>query len=121
MVRRSSWGRCRLCGWKECNLGELAQLDVPVLPGFTTTAGAYEDYVEQTGTGEATEEELSDLFDETDEAVKRSITSLIEDAHLQDGPVESWPDTAWCVPQRSSLSSVIGPHHLPVMPLAADC
>ncbi|RDZ93349.1 phosphoenolpyruvate synthase, partial [Haloferax sp. Atlit-6N] len=36
-------------GGKAANLGELAGLDVPVLPGFTTTAAAYEYYVDETG------------------------------------------------------------------------
>ncbi|AGB17531.1 phosphoenolpyruvate synthase [Halovivax ruber XH-70] len=48
-------------GGKSANLGELADLDVPVLPGFTTTAAAYDHYVEGTGVGEAIEAELADL------------------------------------------------------------
>ncbi|RLM54000.1 phosphoenolpyruvate synthase [Halobellus sp. Atlit-31R] len=36
-------------GGKSANLGELAGLDVPVLPGFTTTAAAYEYYIDEAG------------------------------------------------------------------------
>ncbi|MFB6294856.1 MAG: PEP/pyruvate-binding domain-containing protein, partial [Candidatus Nanohaloarchaea archaeon] len=32
-------------GGKAANLGELAQLDIPVLPGFTTTSAAYDRYI----------------------------------------------------------------------------
>jgi len=45
-------------GGKSANLGELANLDVPVLPGFTTTASAYDCYVEETGIHAAIESEL---------------------------------------------------------------
>ena len=48
-------------GGKSANLGELADLDVPVLPGFTTTASAYDYYVEETGIHEAIESELDGL------------------------------------------------------------
>ncbi|WP_255190949.1 pyruvate, water dikinase [Natronobeatus ordinarius] len=48
-------------GGKSANLGELAGLDVPVLPGFTTTASAYEYYVEETGIGEAIADDLEGL------------------------------------------------------------
>jgi pyruvate,water dikinase len=48
-------------GGKSANLGELANLDVPVLPGFTTTASAYDCYVEETGIHAAIESELDGL------------------------------------------------------------
>ncbi|MFP8955120.1 pyruvate, water dikinase [Natrialbaceae archaeon A-CW3] len=48
-------------GGKSANLGELAGLDVPVIPGFTTTAAAYEYYIEQTDVREAIESELDGL------------------------------------------------------------
>ncbi|WP_254523332.1 pyruvate, water dikinase [Natrinema caseinilyticum] len=48
-------------GGKSANLGELADLDVPVLPGFTTTASAYDYYVEETGIHAAIESQLDGL------------------------------------------------------------
>ncbi|MFC4248839.1 pyruvate, water dikinase [Natribaculum luteum] len=68
-------------GGKSANLGELASLDVPVLPGFTTTASAYEYYVEETGIGEAIADELEglDVDDVSDlqrrgERIRRTIS-----------------------------------------------
>jgi len=48
-------------GGKSANLGELARLDVPVLPGFTTTATAYEHYVTEAELDEAIADLLSGL------------------------------------------------------------
>jgi pyruvate,water dikinase len=48
-------------GGKSANLGELAGLDVPVLPGFTTTAAAYEYYIDETGVRPEIESALTDL------------------------------------------------------------
>ncbi|MDG5817267.1 pyruvate, water dikinase [Natronococcus sp. A-GB7] len=48
-------------GGKSANLGELADLDVPVLPGFTTTASAYDYYVEETGIHAEIESQLEGL------------------------------------------------------------
>ncbi|TYL40547.1 phosphoenolpyruvate synthase [Natronococcus pandeyae] len=48
-------------GGKSANLGELADLDVPVLPGFTTTASAYDYYVEATGIHVEIESQLEGL------------------------------------------------------------
>jgi pyruvate,water dikinase len=45
-------------GGKSANLGELAGLDVPVLPGFTTTASAYDRFLAATGI----ESDLEDLL-----------------------------------------------------------
>jgi len=48
-------------GGKSANLGELASTDVPTLPGFTTTAAAYDRYVSAAGLGESIDELLGDL------------------------------------------------------------
>ncbi|MXV64171.1 pyruvate, water dikinase [Natronorubrum sp. JWXQ-INN-674] len=48
-------------GGKSANLGELADLDVPVLPGFTTTASAYDYYVDETGIHAEIESQLEGL------------------------------------------------------------
>ncbi|RQH02419.1 pyruvate, water dikinase [Natrarchaeobius oligotrophus] len=72
-------------GGKSANLGELADLDVPVIPGFTTTAGAYDFYVERTGTREAIESELTGLdADDVSDLQRRGqrVRSLIADAEM---------------------------------------
>jgi pyruvate, water dikinase len=72
-------------GGKSANLGELADLDVPVLPGFTTTAGAYDYYVEQTGIREAIESELAELDVEDVLDLQRRgerVRNLISDAEM---------------------------------------
>ncbi|MCU4925764.1 pyruvate, water dikinase [Halobacteria archaeon AArc-dxtr1] len=72
-------------GGKSANLGELADLDVPVLPGFTTTANAYEYYIEQTGIYEAIESELAGLDVEDVSDLQQGgerIRSLISDAQM---------------------------------------
>ena len=72
-------------GGKSANLGELADLDVPVLPGFTTTADAYDFYVEQTGVSEAIAAELDDLdVDDVSDLQRRGerIRRLLSDASM---------------------------------------
>ena len=72
-------------GGKSANLGELENLDVPVLPGFTTTAGAYDHYVDQTGIGEEIEAELDGLdVENVSDLQKRGerIRRLISDASM---------------------------------------
>ncbi|RQG95502.1 pyruvate, water dikinase [Natrarchaeobius chitinivorans] len=72
-------------GGKSANLGELADLDVPVIPGFTTTAGAYDFYVERTGIREAIESELAGLdADDVADLQRRGerVRSLISDAEM---------------------------------------
>lgn len=51
-----------LVGGKSANLGELADLDVPVLPGYTTTAAAFDRYVASAGLNES----ISTLLDGLD-------------------------------------------------------
>ncbi|MDG5760062.1 pyruvate, water dikinase [Natronococcus sp. A-GB1] len=48
-------------GGKSANLGELADFDIPVLPGFTTTASAYDYYIEETGIHAEIESQLEEL------------------------------------------------------------
>jgi pyruvate,water dikinase len=48
-------------GGKSANLGELTGLDVPVLPGFTTTASAYDHYLDAADLREDLEDALSGL------------------------------------------------------------
>ncbi|MEY7851104.1 pyruvate, water dikinase [Natrarchaeobius sp. A-rgal3] len=72
-------------GGKSANLGELADLDVPVLPGFTTTADAYDYYVERTGIGEEIESELAGVdADDVADLQQRGerVRSLISDAAM---------------------------------------
>nr|WP_256490495.1 pyruvate, water dikinase [Haladaptatus sp. AB643] len=42
-----------IVGGKSANLGELTTLNVPVLPGFTTTAAGYDHYLSETGLEES--------------------------------------------------------------------
>ncbi len=48
-------------GVKNANLGDLADLDVPGLPGVTTIASAHECYVDETGIEETTADDRSRL------------------------------------------------------------
>jgi phosphoenolpyruvate synthase/pyruvate phosphate dikinase len=70
-------------GGKSANLGELAGLDVPVLPGFTTTAAAYDRFVAEVALDEATAtlegldpDDVGDLQERG-----RRIRERIESAH----------------------------------------
>ncbi|WP_459890597.1 pyruvate, water dikinase [Halostagnicola bangensis] len=72
-------------GGKSANLGELAGLDVPVLPGFTTTAGAYDYYVERTGIREEIESELAGVDPENVADLQQRgerVRALISDAEM---------------------------------------
>ncbi len=74
-------------GGKGANLGELSRIGVPVLPGFTTTADAYDHYVTETGIKDDIEAALSDLdADDVEnlQATGKTIRSLIEDAKMPD-------------------------------------
>ncbi|MWV39015.1 pyruvate, water dikinase [Natrialba sp. INN-245] len=88
-------------GGKSANLGELADLDVPVLPGFTTTADAYDYYVERTGIGEEIESELAgvDADDVADlqqrgERVRTLISDATMPAELESAIVEQYEKLA---------------------------
>jgi len=48
-------------GGKSANLGELARIDVPTLPGFTTTSTAYDSFLEEAGLDEPIRELLEDV------------------------------------------------------------
>jgi pyruvate,water dikinase len=48
-------------GGKSANLGVLARLDVPTLPGFTTTSAAYDHFLESAGIEEEIRDILADL------------------------------------------------------------
>ncbi|MDY6761983.1 MAG: phosphoenolpyruvate synthase [Candidatus Nanohaloarchaea archaeon] len=74
-------------GGKAANLGELARLDVPVLPGFTTTSEAYDRYVEAAGIAD----EIRGILDDTDiedtdalAAAGEDIRDLFETAAMPD-------------------------------------
>ncbi|SEH15454.1 phosphoenolpyruvate synthase [Natronorubrum sediminis] len=74
-----------IVGGKSANLGELTDLEVPVLPGFTTTADAYDYYIEQTDIREAIESELADLDVEDVSDLQRRgerVRTLISDAEM---------------------------------------
>ena len=88
-------------GGKSANLGELAHLDVPVLPGFTTTASAYEYYVEETGIGDAIEAELDglDVEDVSDlqrrgQRIRRTISDAEMPERLRSAICERYDDLA---------------------------
>ncbi|WP_225741361.1 phosphoenolpyruvate synthase [Halorussus halophilus] len=72
-------------GGKSANLGELSGLDVPVLPGFTTTASAYDYYVAETGIRESMADLLAGLDpDDVDDLQKRGakLRDLFESATM---------------------------------------
>ncbi|MDY6766421.1 MAG: phosphoenolpyruvate synthase [Candidatus Nanohaloarchaea archaeon] len=72
-------------GGKAANLGELARLGVPVLPGFTTTSEAYDRYVEAAGIADEIRGILDDAdIDDTDEleAAGEKIRALFEEAAM---------------------------------------
>ncbi len=86
-------------GGKSANLGELADLDVPVLPGFTTTAAAYDDYVDRTGIRETIGSELEglDVDDVSDlqkrgERIRRAISEAAMPPDLKSTIVEQYDE-----------------------------
>ena len=88
-------------GGKSANLGELADLDVPVLPGFTTTASAYEYYVDEAGIGDVIEAELDglDVDDVSDlqrrgERIRRTISDAAMPDDLRSAILERYHDLA---------------------------
>ncbi|MDQ2054505.1 pyruvate, water dikinase [Halobellus sp. H-GB7] len=88
-------------GGKAANLGELAGLDVPVLPGFTTTAAAYEYYVDETGIRSDIESALDglDVDDVSDlqsrgERVRRLIREATMPPDLETQIVEQYEAVA---------------------------
>lgn len=88
-------------GGKSANLGELADLDVPVLPGFTTTAAAYDYYIEQTGIYETIKSELEDLdiedvadLQRRGERIRRTISDTSIPSELQSRILERYNQLA---------------------------
>ncbi len=78
-------GDTHAVGGKSANLGELASLDVPVLPGFTTTAEAYDHYIEIAGIADRIASELDGLdVDDIAELQRRGerVRRLISDASM---------------------------------------
>jgi len=73
-------------GGKSANLGELQnEVDVPVLPGFATTADAYEQFMKETGLKDTIENLLSELdIDDVNDLQKRGekIRGHIQDAEM---------------------------------------
>jgi pyruvate,water dikinase len=79
-------------GGKSANLGELARLDVPTLPGFTTTSAAYDRFLEASGLDERIEALLEGL--DTDDVADlqsrgEQIRSLFREAAMPDDLRES--------------------------------
>ena len=88
-------------GGKSANLGELASLDVPVLPGFTTTAAAYDYYVEQTGIHDDIAAELDGLdvdnvsdLQRRGQRIRRLISSVSMPSALEEAIVEHYETLA---------------------------
>ncbi|MFA9427186.1 pyruvate, water dikinase [Natronorubrum sp. A-ect3] len=86
-------------GGKSANLGELADLDVPVLPGFTTTASAYDYYVGETGIHEAIESELDGLdaddvvnLQRRGERIRRTISEASMPPQLESAVCERYAE-----------------------------
>jgi pyruvate,water dikinase len=79
-------------GGKSANLGELARLDVPTLPGFTTTSAAYDRFLDASGLDERIEDLLEGL-DTDDVADLQSrgerIRTLFREAEMPDDLRES--------------------------------
>ncbi len=73
-------------GGKSANLGELQnEVDVPVLPGFATTADAYDRFIHETGLKNKIEEILSDLDNDDVKDLQmrgEQIRSLITEADM---------------------------------------
>ncbi|MCJ7478928.1 MAG: phosphoenolpyruvate synthase [Candidatus Nanohaloarchaeota archaeon QJJ-7] len=72
-------------GGKSANLGELARMDIPVLPGFTTTSDAYDLYVSDTGIEEEIRKILEGLDVDDTEALQEAgekIREIIIDAEM---------------------------------------
>ncbi|MFB6202872.1 MAG: phosphoenolpyruvate synthase [Candidatus Nanohaloarchaea archaeon] len=73
-------------GGKSANLGELQnEIDVPVLPGFATTAGAYDHFIEETDLKEKIRNILEDLDpDDVNDLQRRGeqVRSLIQEADM---------------------------------------
>ena len=73
-------------GGKSANLGELQnEVDVPVLPGFATTADAYDRFIHETGLKDTIETLLGDLdIDDVNDLQKRGekIRGHIQDADM---------------------------------------
>lgn len=73
-------------GGKSANLGELQnEVDVPVLPGFATTADAYDQFMKETGLKSTIENLLSELdIDDVNDLQKRGekIRGHIQDADM---------------------------------------
>ncbi|WP_433629349.1 phosphoenolpyruvate synthase [Halomicrococcus sp. NG-SE-24] len=74
-----------IVGGKSANLGELATLDVPVLPGFTTTATAYDRYLSATNLNDWIANQLNELdADDVEDLRERGdrIRRRIESAEM---------------------------------------
>ncbi|MCU4750645.1 pyruvate, water dikinase [Halobacteria archaeon AArc-curdl1] len=88
-----------IVGGKSANLGELADIDVPVLPGFTTTASAYDYYVEETGIQAEIESQLEglDIDDVADlqrrgERIRRTVSEASMPPALESAVLERYAD-----------------------------
>ncbi|MFO7793460.1 MAG: phosphoenolpyruvate synthase [Candidatus Nanohaloarchaea archaeon] len=73
-------------GGKSANLGELQkEVDVPVLPGFATTADAYDHFIHETGLKNKIEETLDDLDNDDVKDLQmrgQQIRSMIKEADM---------------------------------------
>ena len=72
-------------GGKSANLGEIAKLDVPVLPGFATTTEAYDFFMKHTRIKNSVEELLRNLHPDDIHSLQetgKKVRKLIKDAHM---------------------------------------
>ncbi|MFC4544509.1 putative PEP-binding protein [Halosolutus amylolyticus] len=111
-VRRSegvSGDDTNAVGGKSANLGELADL----FDGFSIGSN---DLTQLTLGVDRNSEKLAPLFDETDEAVTRSIASLIEDANRHGRPVGICGDAPSTIPEYSEFLLEAGIDSISVSP-----
>jgi pyruvate,water dikinase len=94
-LRELDGGDGDVVGGKAANLGVLATLDVPVLPGFATTADAYDRFVEASGIDEEVRSVLADLDpDDVSDLRKRGqrVRNLVRGAEFPDDLADAIAD-----------------------------
>ena len=75
-----------IVGGKGANLGEMVNVGIPVPPGYSITAKAYEKFLDETGIAEAVYRHIEEIGDQSDprkyEEVSKKIRGLIEGATI---------------------------------------